>query len=86
MFLQIGDTYFNVDHIACIRSVSGGDQCVIFTPGQSSVADGFLIDLPIEEVFEMVQQARLLELAQMMDDEDEPGESDPTPPDRDQTS
>ena len=80
MFIRIGDDYFNTDHIACIRSVDDGEQTVIFTAGQSSVGDGFLLDVPTDEVFEMIQNVRLHELAAMMETEnqDEP-EPEPEP-------
>lgn len=71
MFIRIGDDYFNVDSIACIRPVDDGDdQCIIFTTGQSATDQGFLIELGIDEVFEMVQSARLLEIADMLPDAD----------------
>lgn len=77
MFIRIGDDYFNVNHIACVRPVDDGeDQCVIFTVGQSATDQGFLIDLGIDEVFEMIQAARLIEIADMLPNSD-PGDESP---------
>ena len=76
MWILVGDRYFNSDLLAVIQPVDDGDQTVIFTAGQSAIDGGFLIDVPTDEVFEMVQNARLHELAQMMVDSDqseEPG-------------
>lgn len=68
MWIRIGDDYFNTDNLACIRPVDDGDdQTILFTSGQSAVDGGFLVDVPTEEVFEAVQNARLLELSQMIE-------------------
>ena len=70
MWIDIDGAKFNTDHIAVVRPVDDDDeQCVIFTVGQSATDQGFLIDLPIDAVFEMIQSARLLELSQMMESE-----------------
>ena len=85
MFILIDTAYFNVDHIACVRPVDDGDdQCVIFTTGQDATCGGFLINLSIEETFELIQNARLVELAQMLPEEDDENEtaSDPSPVDQ----
>lgn len=80
MFILIGDDYFNTDHIACVRPVDDGDdQCVIFTAGQSATDGGFLIELSIEETFELIQNARLVELAQMLPDPESDAENEPSP-------
>lgn len=71
MFIRIGDDYFNTELIACVRPTPDDDQTVIFTAGQSAVDQGFLVDLPVEEVLQSIQQARLLELTSMMEAEDE---------------
>ena len=61
MWIDIDGSKFNTDHIACIRPVDADsdndddDQCVIFMTGQSAMDGGFLIDLPLDEVFEAVQ-------------------------------
>jgi hypothetical protein len=79
MWLSIDGSKFNTDHIAVVRPVDDDDeQCVVFTVGQSATDQGFLIELGIDEVFEMIQQARLLEMAEMMNDRDE-GEEEPEP-------
>ena len=80
MFIRIGDDYFNTDLIACVRPIDDDDDsCVIFSAGQDAVAGGFLIPMPIEEVFELIQQARLVEIAQMLDDSDSGSEPDSEP-------
>ena len=80
MFIRIGDDYFNVDNIACIRPVSdGAEECVIFTTGQSATDQGFLIEIGIDEVFEMIQAARLIEIGDMLPDADTDIEIEPEP-------
>lgn len=79
MWLKLCDTYFNTDQISVIRPVDDGDeQTVIFTPGQSAIDEGFLLDMPTDEVFELIQNVRLMELAQMIDTDTEP-EPEPEP-------
>lgn len=78
MWILIGDDYFNTDHIAVIRPVDNGDdQTVIFTPGQSSISDGFLVDVDTDSVFEIVRDSRIMELAQMMRDEHDESDAGP---------
>jgi hypothetical protein len=70
MWIDINGSKFNTETIAVVRPVDDDeDSCVIFTVGQSATDQGFLIDLPIDDVFAMIQQARLLELSQMMESE-----------------
>jgi hypothetical protein len=77
MWILIGSDYFNTNHIAVIRPVGNGDdQTVIFTPGQSSVADGFLVDVDTDSVFEIVRDSRIMELAQMIRDEHDESDAD----------
>ena len=72
MWVMIGTDFFNTNHIAVIRPVDDGDdQTVIFTAGQSAVDGGFLVDVATEDVFEVVKQARFVELAQLMSDEED---------------
>jgi hypothetical protein len=83
MWIDIDNSKFNTDLIACIRPVDDGDeQCVLFTAGQDAAGSGFLIDLPLDEVFEKIQMARLHELAEMIEVPDaEPDSSPPEPVD-----
>ena len=81
MLIKIGDDYFNTLLIAAIRPIDDGDQTNIFIAGQSATDGGFLLDVPIDEVIEIVQNARLIEIADMMVDEDGP---DPHPDPDDQ--
>ena len=67
MWVDINGSKFNTDNLVAIRPVDDGDeQCVIFTSGQSATDGGFLIDLPLDEVFSLIQQARLMEIAGML--------------------
>ena len=79
MWLLLGDDYFNTEHIAVIRPVSDGDQTVIFTAGQSAMDGGFLLDEPTDWVFEQIQNARLMEIAQALGETTEMIESEPVP-------
>lgn len=71
MWIDLDGSKFNITHAAVLRPVDDGeDQCVLFTAGQSATDGGFLIDLPLDEAFELIQTARLQELAEMMVDSD----------------
>jgi len=85
MWVDIAGSKFNTDAIACVRPVdsdsdSDDDQCVIFTTGQSAIDAGFLVDLPIEEVFSILQNCRMIELAELMISESDT-EPEPEPTD-----
>ncbi len=84
MWVDIAGSKFNTDAIAVVRPINNDDdddndddgddeqdQCVIFTTGQSSLDAGFLIDLPIDEVFAILQNAKMIELAELMIGESE---------------
>ena len=81
MWIDLDGSKFNVHHAFALRPVGKGNkQCTLFPVGADPVAGGFLIDLPLDAVFEAVQTARLTEIAQMIMDEsdDQPAiESDP---------
>ena len=81
MWIDLDGSKFNVHHAFALRPVGKGNkQCTLFPVGADPVAGGFLIDLPLDEVFELIQNARLTEIAQMTMDEsdDQPAiESDP---------
>lgn len=64
--IQFLDHYFNYDHISVIKKAD--DKTVIFTSGQSAIDGGFLIDLPVEEVLEFLEEARLTRAALKLDD------------------
>lgn len=69
MWIDLDGLKFNTDLIACLKPTDDGEQTIVFCAGQSAVDGGFLIDLPIEEAFRLVQQARYQELAEMVDNE-----------------
>ena len=81
MWINLDGDYFNVSHAFALRS-SGKDKCVLFSAGASPVDGGHLINLPISDVFEAVQSARMLEIAEMLaeqktqDDPDDPDDPD----------
>jgi hypothetical protein len=81
LWIDLDGSKFNVHHAFALRPVGKGNkQCTLFPVGADPVAGGFLIDLPLDEVFELIQNARLTEIAQMIMDEsdDQPAiESDP---------
>ena len=67
-WIDLDGSKFNSDLIACIRPIKGNDdQCVLFTSGQSATDAGFLIDMSIDDVFSAIQNARMMELAGMME-------------------
>lgn len=56
-FLQLGEHHFNPDEIAVVRASSlDEDQTIVYITGQSAVADGFLVDLPVDEVLEAIDK------------------------------
>jgi hypothetical protein len=70
-WIDIDGSKFNTDNLTAVRPVDGDDeQCVVFAVGQSAVDGGFLIDMPLDEVFSIIQSARLMEIAGMMNDAD----------------
>jgi hypothetical protein len=72
MWIELDGSYFDILNAFALRPVGKGNkQCTLFSSGSSPVDGGFLIDLPIAEVFQSIQQARLLELTSMMEAEDE---------------
>jgi len=85
LWIDLDGSKFNVHHAFALRPVGKGNkQCTLFPVGADPVAGGFLIDLPLDAVFEAIQTARIVEIAQMMTDVDEDG-PDPDPdPDPDQ--
>lgn len=61
--IQLGDYYFNLERIAAFRaSTLDKDQTIVFTQGQSAADAGFLVDLPVDEVLEELEKARLIEV------------------------
>ena len=72
MWIDLDGSKFNTDHIAVVRPVADDDdQCVVFTVGQSATDQGFLVEMSIEDVFTVIQHARLVEIAGMLES-DEP--------------
>ena len=59
--IQLGDYYFNLEAISAFRkSFHDDEQTVLFTSGQDATSAGFLIELPIEDVLEELENARLI--------------------------
>jgi hypothetical protein len=55
-FIQLGEHYFNPDEISVIRESSlDEEQTIVYTTGQSAT-EGFLVDLPIDEVLELIDE------------------------------
>jgi hypothetical protein len=76
--IKLGDRLFNSETIAVIKPIDD-DQCVIFTVGQSALDEGFLVDLPMEEIEDLlseVDRTILLDLAERIGGEIEKGEED----------
>lgn len=73
--VHFNDDYFNYDHISVVRQ-AGRDQSIIFTSGQSAIDGGFLIDMSIEDVLDVLEDARVARIAQELNrssaDDDEP--------------
>jgi hypothetical protein len=82
MWIQLDQDYFNVAHAFALRRVKGNpDQCTLFPNGADPVSGGYLIELSVEDVFAAIQQARLIELSQMIDAESDEDSADPDPDD-----
>jgi hypothetical protein len=91
MWIDLDGSKFNIDLAFALRPVgNGSEQCTLFSAGASPVDGGFLIDLPIDEAFSAIQNARLMELAGMMaaddqqtteTDTDHPDDEPPDSPD-----
>jgi len=63
MFVNLDGRWFNTDLIAAICPVDDGDeQTKLFIEGSSPVDGGFLIDMPTDEVLEIVRHADLHDL------------------------
>jgi hypothetical protein len=70
MWVDLDGSKFNIDSAFALRPVGDGSkQCTLFSAGSSPIDGGFLIDLPLEDVFSAIQNARLMELAGMMEPE-----------------
>ena len=84
MWIDLDGSKFNVHHAFALRPVGKGNkQCTLFPVGADPVAGGFLIDLPLDEVFELIQNARLTEIAQMiMEESDDQSEIESDPIDQ----
>jgi hypothetical protein len=77
MWIQLDQDYFNVTHAFALRRVKGNrDQCTLFPNGADPVSGGYLIELSVEDVFAAIQQARLIELSQMIDAESDEDSTD----------
>jgi len=80
MWIDLDGSKFNIDHAFALRPVGKhGKQCTLFPNGASPVDGGFLIDMPLDEVFEAIQAARLMEIADMMPGDDILEEVEPEP-------
>ena len=68
MWIDLDGSKFNIESAFALRPVGDGSkQCTLFSAGASPIDGGFLIDLPLEDVFSAIQNARLMELAGMME-------------------
>ena len=76
MLLELGEYYIELSHITCLRP-AGRYHTSVWVTGQSAVDGAFLVDLPIDEVLELIQEGRLtqvaIELAQAESRPDSPG-------------
>jgi hypothetical protein len=85
MWIDLDGSKFNIDSAFALRPVGDGNkQCTLFAAGSSPVDGGFLIDMPIDEAFSAIQNARLMELAGMLeptgdDAENSSGSPEPEP-------
>jgi hypothetical protein len=62
MLINLAGSFVETSFIAVVRP-SGKKKTIIFTSGQSSIDEGFLVDLPIDEVLELIDNARLNQIA-----------------------
>ena len=63
IWLDMDGTTFNLDHIAAYRSAGDG-RTSIWTPGQSSIDGGFLVDVDVEDISEAIREATLQQAIQ----------------------
>ena len=75
VWIELDGQYFNSELVAVVRR-AGEKKSAIFLSGSSPVDGGFLVSLSVDEVMQAVREARLLELAGMIDTESGPGERD----------
>lgn len=63
IWLDIDGTTFQLSHIAVYRAVGDG-RTSIWTPGQSSIDGGFLVDVDVEDISEAIREATLQQAIQ----------------------
>lgn len=56
-FIEIDDGLAVIPCPGMVLKRVGEDQCALFLPGQSAVDGGFLIDRPMDEVQEEIDEA-----------------------------
>lgn len=70
MWIDLNGVWVNTELVAVVReSPLDEDQTVLFTPGQSSVDGGHLIDMPVDDVVEQLRSIAMRELALQLADE-----------------
>lgn len=55
--IEIADGVFVDPELIAVVKAVGKDKCAIFTPGQSAIDGGFLLDRPAVEVAEGIDSA-----------------------------
>lgn len=67
MLIDLNGVYVEHSLIAVIReSALDADQTVLFTSGQSATDSGHLIDMPIEEVIELLNGIHMQAIAEQL--------------------
>ncbi|HXN71567.1 MAG TPA: hypothetical protein VN861_03325 [Candidatus Acidoferrales bacterium] len=67
MIVDLNGIYVEHSLVAVIRESSlDSDQTVIFTPGQSAIDGGHLIDMPVEEVIEALNASHMQAIAERL--------------------
>jgi len=57
MLIELYEGFFvDPDFVAVVKATSE-DECALFTPGQSAVAEGFAIPFSAEDVVEQLNEA-----------------------------
>jgi hypothetical protein len=69
-WLEFGKDWFQSDLIFAVRRVGKGKtQTTIFPVGASPVDGGYLVNVPTVEVMARLRSARLMELAELLNDD-----------------
>ena len=68
LWVQLGDTNFDLDSIVAVRN-NGSGQTLLWTIGQSAVDGNFLLDIPYDEVMDKLEDAEMMRLAAQLETE-----------------